>query len=303
MARRSASGSRARWARASPASCTSSMSRRSACTSATTSGCWPRSSTCAISATPCWSSSTTRKPSARRTTCSTSAPAPACTAARWSRRARRPTSSTNTDSLTGKYLSGRKKIALPTLRTPRDPKRTIQVIGARGNNLKNVDAEFPLGLFTCVTGVSGSGKSTLVNDTLFTHANHKLNGTVMDMAPCDEITRARGNRPHHRHRPEPHRPHAALESRPPTPACSARCARLFAEVPEARTRGYDAGPLQLQREGRTLRGLPGRRPHQGGDALPARTSTCPATSARASATTARRSRSAGAARTSTKCST
>src|SRR5688572_28538555 len=91
------------------------------------------------------------------------------------------------DSLTGKYLSGRKKIALPTLRTPLDPKRTIRIVGATGNNLKKVTAEFPLGLFTCVTGVSGSGKSTLVNDTLFTHANHSLNGTVMDMAPCKDV--------------------------------------------------------------------------------------------------------------------
>jgi excinuclease ABC subunit A len=73
------------------------------------------------------------------------------------------------------------------LRTPFDPKRVIRVEGATGNNLKHVSADFPLGLFTCVTGVSGSGKSTLVNDTLFAHANHELNGTIMDTAPCESL--------------------------------------------------------------------------------------------------------------------
>ena len=68
----------------------------------------------------------------------------------------------NANSLTGKYLSGRMQIALPRLRTPRDPKRNIRVVGARGNNLKNVSADFPLGLFTCVTGVSGERASTCV---------------------------------------------------------------------------------------------------------------------------------------------
>ena len=243
-----------------------------------------------------------RKPFAPQTRCSTSARAPACMAAGSSRKARLTKSRTHPDSLTGKYLSGRTKIALPGLRTPRDPKRVIKVIGATGNNLKKVDAEFPLGLFTCVTGVSGSGKSTLVNDTLFTHANHKLNGTVMDMAPCEEIQGSRGNRPHHRHRPEPHRPHAALQPghlhRLVRPAARVVC--RSAGVAHARLRRR---PLQFQREGRTLRGLPGRRPHQGGDAFPARRLRALRRVQGASATTARRSRSAGAARTSTKCST
>jgi len=61
-------------------------------------------------------------------------------------------------------------------RRPRDPRRTLKLIGARGNNLKNVTAEIPLGLFTCVTGVSGGGKSTLLVDTLYKAIARKLNG-------------------------------------------------------------------------------------------------------------------------------
>jgi len=73
----------------------------------------------------------------------------------------------NPASLTGQYLSGRQSIPVPARRHIRDPQRQILVKGATGNNLQGIDAIFPLGLFTCVTGVSGSGKSTLVNDTLF----------------------------------------------------------------------------------------------------------------------------------------
>jgi len=152
------------------------------------------------------------------------------------------------DSLTGKYLSGRVKIALPGLRTPRDPKRVIKVIGATGNNLKNVDAEFPLGLFTCVTGVSGSGKSTLVNDTLYTHANHKLNGTVMDMAPCREV---KGLEEIDRIIEIDQSPIGRTpRSNPATyTGLFGPLRELFAEVPEARTRGYDAGRFSFNVKG------------------------------------------------------
>ncbi|HCH2083076.1 TPA: excinuclease ABC subunit UvrA [Vibrio parahaemolyticus] len=84
----------------------------------------------------------------------------------------------NPNSLTGQYLSGAKEIAVPKGRTPRDPKKTVELLGATGNNLKNVDLSIPVGLFSCITGVSGSGKSTLINDTFFKIAHTQLNGAT-----------------------------------------------------------------------------------------------------------------------------
>lgn len=84
----------------------------------------------------------------------------------------------NPNSLTGQYLSGAKEIVVPTERTPRDPKKTVELLGATGNNLKNVDLSIPVGLFSCITGVSGSGKSTLINDTFFKIAHTQLNGAT-----------------------------------------------------------------------------------------------------------------------------
>ncbi|EPB6520618.1 excinuclease ABC subunit UvrA [Vibrio parahaemolyticus] len=84
----------------------------------------------------------------------------------------------NPNSLTGQYLSGAKEIAVPKERTPRDPKKTVELLGATGNNLKSVDLSIPVGLFSCITGVSGSGKSTLINDTFFKIAHTQLNGAT-----------------------------------------------------------------------------------------------------------------------------
>ncbi|EKF9473783.1 excinuclease ABC subunit UvrA [Vibrio cholerae] len=94
----------------------------------------------------------------------------------------------NPNSLTGQYLSGVKKIAVPEQRTPKDAKKMVELKGAVGNNLKNVDLSIPVGLFTCVTGVSGSGKSTLINDTFFKIAHTALNGaTTATPAPYRSI--------------------------------------------------------------------------------------------------------------------
>ncbi|MBN8970133.1 MAG: excinuclease ABC subunit UvrA [Rhizobiales bacterium] len=92
----------------------------------------------------------------------------------------------NPKSLTGKYLTGEMFVPIPERRPP-NPRRTIKVINARGNNLKNVSAEIPLGLFTCVTGVSGGGKSTLLIDTLYKAIARKLNNASEGPAPHDRI--------------------------------------------------------------------------------------------------------------------
>jgi excinuclease ABC subunit A len=92
----------------------------------------------------------------------------------------------NPKSLTGKYLTGELLVEIPERRPP-NHRRTIKVINARGNNLKNVSAEIPLGLFTCVTGVSGGGKSTLLIDTLYKAIARKLNNASEGAAPHDRI--------------------------------------------------------------------------------------------------------------------
>ncbi|WP_278362530.1 excinuclease ABC subunit UvrA [Stutzerimonas kunmingensis] len=153
------------------------------------------------------------------------------------------------DSLTGKYLSGRVKINYRPERTRRDPKMLIKLKGARGNNLRNVDLEIPVGLLTCITGVSGSGKSTLINNTLFPITATALNGaTTLEVAPHDSFDGLQhldkvvdidqspiGRTP---------RSNPATYTGLFTPI-----RELFAGVPEARSRGYGPGRFSFNVKG------------------------------------------------------
>jgi excinuclease ABC subunit A len=90
-------------------------------------------------------------------------------------------------SLTGQYLAGRRQIAIPAKRHARDPEKALVVSGASGNNLKNVTLSLPVGLFICVTGVSGSGKSTLINDTVYHAIARHLYDSAEEPAPFAEM--------------------------------------------------------------------------------------------------------------------
>jgi len=151
-------------------------------------------------------------------------------------------------SLTGQYLSGKRRIEIPAKRHKANPKMTLRLRGASGNNLKNVDLEIPAGLLTCVTGVSGSGKSTLINDTLFTLAANEINGASHAVAPYREIEHLDlfdkvvdidqspiGRTP---------RSNPATYTGLFTPL-----RELFAQVPEARARGYSPGRFSFNVRG------------------------------------------------------
>lgn len=94
----------------------------------------------------------------------------------------------NKNSITGQYMSGALKIGIPAKRRPIDESRKLKVVGAQENNLKGVDVEFPLGVFTSVTGVSGSGKSSLVNDVLFAVLSNQLNGAKVVAGKHTRVT-------------------------------------------------------------------------------------------------------------------
>jgi excinuclease ABC subunit A len=93
----------------------------------------------------------------------------------------------NPASLTGKYLTGEMSVPIPPKRRKPQKGRVLKLSGARGNNLRNVTVELPLGTFTCITGVSGGGKSTLVIDTLYKAVARKLNGAIEHPAPFDRL--------------------------------------------------------------------------------------------------------------------
>ncbi len=155
----------------------------------------------------------------------------------------------NPNSITGKFLSGEEKIEIPKKRTALDKSKLLKLKGATGNNLKGVNLEIPVGLFTCVTGVSGSGKSTLINDTLFPLAQNALNrAEKTDFAPYKSIEGLEyfdkvidinqspiGRTP---------RSNPATYTGLFTPI-----RELFAGVPEARARGYNPGRFSFNVRG------------------------------------------------------
>ncbi|WP_287598877.1 excinuclease ABC subunit UvrA [Thermomonas sp.] len=151
-------------------------------------------------------------------------------------------------SLTGQYLSGKRRIEVPAHRNPPNRKLLLKLKGASGNNLKNVDLEIPSGLLTCVTGVSGSGKSTLINDTLYALAANEINGAshtpaahknVIGLDLFDKVVDIDqspiGRTP---------RSNPATYTGLFTPL-----RELFAQVPEARARGYSPGRFSFNVRG------------------------------------------------------
>ena len=151
-------------------------------------------------------------------------------------------------SVTGAWLAGRRKIALPTRRVPVNAARLIRIVGASGNNLKKLDVNIPIGLFVCVTGVSGSGKSTLINDTLSAAATNQLNGACLEAAQHKAIhgldlfdkiicvdQSPIGRTP---------RSNPATYTGLMTPI-----RELFSGVPEARARGYGSGRFSFNVKG------------------------------------------------------
>ncbi|RUQ85265.1 excinuclease ABC subunit UvrA [Legionella septentrionalis] len=156
---------------------------------------------------------------------------------------------TNPNSLTGQYLSGKKCIAVPQERLPVDKARVISLKGVNCNNLQNVEVSIPLGVMTCITGVSGSGKSSLINDTLFPLAANKLNRASMQMVGkvqeiqglelCDKVIDIDqspiGRTP---------RSNPATYTGLFTPI-----RELFANTPEARSRGYQPGRFSFNVRG------------------------------------------------------
>ncbi|MFB3063583.1 MAG: excinuclease ABC subunit UvrA, partial [Gammaproteobacteria bacterium] len=160
------------------------------------------------------------------------------------------------ESLTGQYLAGRRSIPMPLMRTPADGGRALSIRGARGNNLKNIDVDIPVGLMTCVTGVSGSGKSTLINSTLYEAVADRINPSSHNPAPNDGVDGLEhldrvidisqspiGRTP---------RSNPATYTGLFTPIRD-----LFAGTPEARSRGYAPGRFSFNVKGGRCEACPG----------------------------------------------
>ena len=154
----------------------------------------------------------------------------------------------NERSITGAFVAGREKIATPKKRRPVDRSRVIKVVGARENNLKNVDAEFPLSVFTAVTGVSGSGKSSLVNDVLYEVLANSLNGAkgvagkhtrVEGLEQLDKVVHVDQNPIGRTPRSNPATYTGVFD----------HIRKLFAETQESKARGYQQGRFSFNVKG------------------------------------------------------